>query len=161
TGETAWTLEVPGQLDASPTVAGDLVFLVLRRGALVAVAAGSGEERWSYDAGHSFNSPPVVADGVLYAASHGGALAPDAATGEELWRHSFGDLNAASAATARPVVLGQHLALAVNDRVIVFDRGTGGERYSYPIRQARSLAAADGYIVAMSEDRTVAFGAEE
>ena len=79
----------------SPLVVGDLVIAHLGgpgRGALLALAADSGAERWRWEGdGPGYASPVVVDAGgpVLVTQSERFCLALDAAVGKELWRLPF------------------------------------------------------------------------
>ena len=103
-GELLWRWDSAGRFPAtaplfgtatSPIVVGDLVVAHLGgpgRGALLALAADSGEERWRWDGdGPGYASPLVVDAGgpVLVTQSERSCLALDAATGQELWRRPF------------------------------------------------------------------------
>ena len=103
-GELLWRWDSEGRFPAtaplfgtatSPLVVGDLVVAHLGgpgRGALLALAADSGEERWRWEGdGPGYASPLVVDAGgpVLVTQSERFCLALDAAAGKELWRRPF------------------------------------------------------------------------
>jgi outer membrane protein assembly factor BamB len=93
-GDPAW--EAPAQLDAVAvvpvSVAGDAAYVADVDGGVTAIAAASGEQRWSVDVGTTVAGAPTVADGRVYVATVGSRTAPGAVvalepgTGEELWR---------------------------------------------------------------------------
>jgi len=87
----AWTFPLPA--DAHPTapvVAGDLVFVGDRTGAVRAIDA-DGHERWKAHTAGALHGPPAVADGRLFVGSADGRVyAFEAATGRRLWSFRVG-----------------------------------------------------------------------
>lgn len=110
TGKERWRTQIGGCIQASPTIAGGLVFVGCTDGTLSALSATDGILVWRYriapyerrvmSYGHlqsqwPVTCSPLVADGVVYAtagqvASSGGyVVALDAATGHLDWEQSF------------------------------------------------------------------------
>lgn len=87
----AWTLQLPA--DAHPTapvVAGNMVFVGDRTGAVRAIDA-DGHERWKVHTAGAVYCPPAVADGRLYVGSADGRVYSfEAATGRRLWSFRVG-----------------------------------------------------------------------
>ncbi len=73
-GSPLWTFTVRSRVEASPVIAGDLVFLPTKRGRLYAVDVVTGKEKWQYQAGGSFLSSPAVAEGKLVIGNEDGTL---------------------------------------------------------------------------------------
>jgi hypothetical protein len=75
-----------------PVVAEGVVYAGGLDGALYAIGAGSGAQRWRLETGAIGSvAAPVVADGVVFAGAQDGLLlAVDAASGEERWRVELG-----------------------------------------------------------------------
>lgn len=85
-GSEAWRAEVEGGV-GSPAVAGDLV-VVGSGGALFALDAATGEQRWQFETG-AYSALPAIANGQVYVSGSGDHTldALDAATGETIWSY--------------------------------------------------------------------------
>lgn len=59
---------------AAPAVAGERLYVPMRRGSVRVLDARSGEASWTIDVGSRIVAQPVVADGKVYVATTGGAL---------------------------------------------------------------------------------------
>lgn len=86
TGALQWTATVAGRFDGLGTVvaADGTLFTASDDGFVTALAAVSGEQRWSRELGGSLTTP-VVDGGVVYVASANGLTALDAASGTVKW----------------------------------------------------------------------------
>ena len=75
-----------------PVMADGVVYAGGLDGALYAIEAGSGAQRWRLESGAIGSvAAPIVADGVVFAGAQDGLLlAVDAASGEERWRVELG-----------------------------------------------------------------------
>ena len=73
-GSPLWTFTVRSRVEASPVIAGDLVFLPTKRGRLYAVDVTTGKEKWQYQAGGSFLASPAVARGKMIIGNEDGTL---------------------------------------------------------------------------------------
>jgi outer membrane protein assembly factor BamB len=127
-GELAWAFRSPNTLWSPPTVAGDTLYLTLRRGDVVALDAASGRERWSTAVGGSFFAAPVVADGVLYVAADEVIAGIEASSGRVLWRVPLDE----SRVVRAPLVLREHIVVTSGDGLLVFDRRTGVRTFEFP-----------------------------
>lgn len=156
-----WQFEAGRSRVSAPAVVGDTVFITSGseiggsgvQGAVIALDASTGAERWRFPTEQAAGTTPAVAHGIVYAGDAGGTLyALEAGTGQELWRAALG-----SDWTAAPVVVddtvfiaaaGNRVALhvAVEEGLVVvgsglmgapangfqlfaFDRTTGEERW--------------------------------
>jgi outer membrane protein assembly factor BamB len=94
-GRQLWRFRTDAQVQASPAVAGGLVYASTVRGSLYALDARDGDKRWERVVGADdvhrgwMYFSPTVAAGVVYqaytTATGGGVLALDARTGAERW----------------------------------------------------------------------------
>ncbi len=96
-GAVRWTAEIgrPGflhQVDnwdvyqSSPAVADGVVYVGGEDGAIYAVSAADGSQKWRFQTGHVVRATPAVAEGRVFCGSFDGKVyALDAATGKELW----------------------------------------------------------------------------
>ncbi len=87
TGEERWTFPTSGNVEASPTVAGDLVLCGSLDGKLYALAAATGELRWKLETGGPVARDVTVAGGTAYLVTlEDEVMACSLAAGEERWR---------------------------------------------------------------------------
>ena len=90
TVETKWTVDATTAMPTAPVVAGGVVFIGDRSGAVTAIDA-EGQQKWKAYTGGAVYFPPVVARGRVYAGSADGwVYAFEAATGRRLWRFRVG-----------------------------------------------------------------------
>lgn len=102
---------------STPVVVGDSLFVTnwsdpigatADQGAIIAIDATTGAERWQFPTEHPTGAAPAVAGGIVYAGDAGGVVyALDAETGEEHWRR---DLQ--TGWTSEPVVVGDLVIIA-------------------------------------------------
>ena len=171
TGRRLWRFKTEAQVQASPAVAGGLVFASTVRGTLHALDASSGVERWSRAVGTDevnrgwMYFSPTAADGVVYqaytTADGGGVLALDAATGAEHWNSRPAAFNnwisegSAAVQDGRVYVIGQNgwvFALdAASGAVLWSQRPAGGWTHSMPTVAGGRLFAGfqNGILVAL------------
>ena len=130
TGTLAWTRE----LDAnSAPLAQDGMVFVASRGAIRALDAATGEDRWSTSIDAAVSAPLVYDSGWLIAVAKGGTLiALRASDGREIWRRSLG------ASTEHPPVPGgtdalylsladgRILALRLTDGAVIWEQRLSG-----------------------------------
>jgi outer membrane protein assembly factor BamB len=117
-----------------PVVADGVVYAGGLDGALYAIEAGSGAQRWRLETGAIGSvAAPVIADGVVFVGAQDGLLlAVDAASGEERWRVELGPGSVANLplpAVADGVVYaggGEGILLAV-------DAASGQERWQIAV----------------------------
>src|SRR5215210_965824 len=84
--ELRWHFTAGDDIDSSPTVAGDAVYVGSDDGHLYALDAMTGAERWRFEVGSDVYSSPAVAAGIVYFSSSNGSIyALDAVTGAERW----------------------------------------------------------------------------
>lgn len=94
--DLAWTYEVGGDgagapLEASPVIAGGVVYLGTQGGDFLAIDLEKGTETWKFSADGPVKAPAAVLVGengstVYFGDDYGFVYALDAATGEERWR---------------------------------------------------------------------------
>lgn len=87
-GTLAWEFRVGGSFPGAPAVDGDTVYVGSSEGALVAIALGTGKERWRYQSKEELGTRPTVSGGTVFVASMQDTLfAVDARTGVWRWHH--------------------------------------------------------------------------
>jgi outer membrane protein assembly factor BamB len=182
TGEVRWTVAVDRLgYSGTPAVANGVVYLgttTLEReeffgpgtpitepvdlGALVALDAATGEERWRYSLEGAGEFSPAVADGMVYVGAEDGILhAVDAATGEGRWTFAVwtaADIRSTSLAVADGTVY------VASSRGFLFalDAATGEERWRAEIGGdgATTPVFADGTLYVSATDVPKEYGDE-
>ena len=120
TGALAWTREL--EANSVPLAHGGTLF-VASRGAIRALDAATGEDRWTTGTGSAVSAPLVWDSGWLIAVGQGGVvIALRASDGREIWRQPLG------APTAHPPVPGgtDALFLSLTDGRFIALRVTDG-----------------------------------
>ncbi|MHC4750089.1 MAG: outer membrane protein assembly factor BamB family protein [Planctomycetota bacterium] len=88
--EAKWTVDATTAMPTAPVVAGGVVFIGDRTGAVQAIDA-DGQQKWKAYTGGAVYFPPAVARGRVYVGSADGWIyAFEAATGRRLWRFRVG-----------------------------------------------------------------------
>ena len=88
--ETRWSVDATTTMPTAPVVAGGVVFIGDRMGAVQAIDS-DGQQKWKAYTGGAVYFPPAVASGRVYAGSADGwVYAFEAATGRRLWRFRVG-----------------------------------------------------------------------
>src|ERR1700748_2000399 len=81
-----WKVHTGGPVVASPTLAGDRVYVGSYDGTLYAIIAATGAVAWKVDLGARVASSAAVGDGIVYVLGYDAKLhALDAATGKPTW----------------------------------------------------------------------------
>ena len=146
-----------------PVVVDGVVYAGGLDGALYAVDAGSGAQRWRLATGAIGEvAAPAVADGVIYAGAQGGTvLAVDAASGQERWRVELGEGSVANVplpTLADGVVYaggGEGILLAV-------DAASGAERWRLAVGgEAIGAPAVAGGLVFVTAAADIGGGSAE
>lgn len=124
TGDTRWTVDLGrfGSFWTSPTVAGEMVFVLDESGAhcgnLLALDRADGNELWRAEG--RFKHSAVVWDGRVYAGSEDGIVAIDTMDGEVVW-----DNRGTGKARATPAIDDESLFVPLGDSLRALDATTG------------------------------------
>lgn len=141
-------------MQSSPAVAEGVVYVGAANPNFYAVDAGTGQEKWRFEAGLYVRSSPAVVNGVVYFGDwRGKVFALDAQTGQEKWNFD----------TGRPVVPSPTVVDGVvyvgskSPCVYALDAQSGQKRwcFSYPSEIAwveSSAAVANGTVYVGSSD---------
>jgi outer membrane protein assembly factor BamB len=146
-----WATRLGTAVSATPALVDGTLFVgsvssaTLAGGALHAVDARTGEERWRLHTaiGDAFFASPAVVDGVVYAASYDGTvIAAHAESGDELWRFP-----AEAPVFSSPVVWKGAVCFGdTSGRFYCLDASTGQEQWRLegdePFRRAISASPA-------------------
>jgi len=162
-GSQAWRYQPTGAvLDlGSPSVAGDLVYLVASDGSLRAVAIGDGTQRWAarlYTP--TAGSPPAVNDAGVFVTDQSGTMyAFDPSSGAEQWRFASNLF-----AVGGPIVTSDTVLQPASDgTILAVDTTTGHQVWHATVADAAviGLAATAELVVATSTGTTPGFVALE
>ncbi|MHB8859030.1 MAG: outer membrane protein assembly factor BamB family protein [Thermoleophilia bacterium] len=170
TGTRKWAFSPPNEMElngvtaifeASPAVAGKVVYAVSGGGTLFAIDAVTGQELWRYKATIGCTCSPAVSDGTVFFSNEdsdrkrGGVYAIDAFSGKEKWKLD------------RPaddsIAVSGGLVFFAADKLYAVDAATGAQRWSFeppkytsePYRNFSPAAIAGGMIYVASDDETL------
>jgi len=160
-GSILWDFRAGGAFAAEPVVEGDTVYAACGDGKLYALAIGSGQERWRYDAREALVTRPMVSDGVVLVASQQDTVfAVDARTGAWKWHRRKEPREGFTIRGVAAVVAGGGLAFAgtSDGAVAALDVATGIVRWerqaapagSYPDVDSLALSGSTLYAAAYS-----------
>ena len=160
TGKSVWTFSYAQKLDpnlyeggpnATPTVAGKMVFIMAKDGFTAALDAKTGKVVWQKNLAQElgahkpqwgFSGSPTVIGRALFLniGSHGSAY--EAATGKLLWKSGT---DAAGYATPVPLSVGKetHLLMFTKDALAGVDAGSGKKLWSFPWTTNYGINSAD------------------
>lgn len=127
-GQLVWDARLGSIADHAPTAAGELLYVGVRGGVLLALERYTGEERWSFQGQYEISGRPVVEAGVLYLGSEA-VYALDAATGRQRWRHDLDGRVIQPLAQAGGVVA----AIGSDHHLYLTDAWNGKRRLSFPL----------------------------
>jgi outer membrane protein assembly factor BamB len=117
--QPAWSRDLGNVVEATPAVAGGLVYTHSWSSPLLALRVADGTLVWQSATEGGINSSPAVADGVVFDLSTNGLTAYDATTGTVRW-------TAANAGGfSSPSVGGGVVTAGYRGSIRVFDRATG------------------------------------
>jgi len=86
-----FSFQTNGPVRSTPALSGGLLYFGSGDGALYAVDAESGYERWHFKTGGAVHSSPAVVNGVVFFSSRDQFLyGCDASTGKEIWKFRMG-----------------------------------------------------------------------
>lgn len=149
-----WQFETDGEVQSSPTVYDDSIYVGSNDGALYAVNRDTGEERWAFPTGGAVKSSPTVFGGTVFVGSDDGTVyAIDRETGTPRWQYHT-DASIAGAPIIFNLTLyvasadGRVLALDLQDQTPVWTVETDGEIVSSPL-------VVDNMVFVGSTDRTL------
>jgi outer membrane protein assembly factor BamB len=73
-GKLKWQFATRSNVESSPVIAGELVFLATTRGRLYALEVDTGAQAWEYEAGGKFIGSPAVSEGRLVIGNEDGTV---------------------------------------------------------------------------------------
>lgn len=131
-GKTIWAYRTTGPVHTSPAVAGDLVFLGLLDGRVIALNRFSGKLHWEFTTGNFIICSPVIAGGFLHIGSSDGIIyALDAQNGSLIWKVQTDGSIIHSPAVREGIVY----AVSHTKKLHSLDAGTGSRRLEYYLTQ--------------------------
>ena len=148
--EVRWSVALPAQAVASPTIGGDRIVVGLQSGQLVAYSAKDGKEVWRVEM-HADQT--IVADETLLVVAAGEMIhALDAADGKVLWKAPFGPV------TAPLLVQGGWVIAACAGQLAAFREIDGAKVWSHdsPPQHVRPTIEGNNLYVPLDEGRLLA-----
>ncbi len=145
-----WAYQTRGQIDSSPAVTGNVVYVGSADGNVYALDAASGAKKWAFRTGNNVASSPAVAGGVVYFSStDDNVYALDAVSGAKKWAYRTGGQVSSS-----PAVVGGVVYVGSNYGVYALDATSGAKKWAYRTRfsVASSPAVAGGMVYVGSYD---------
>jgi outer membrane protein assembly factor BamB len=73
-GKPLWTFTTKGEIDATPLITGNRVYIASRDGTLYGLDLKTGEKKWEYESGGAFIGSPMYHQGRLYIGNADGIL---------------------------------------------------------------------------------------
>lgn len=149
TGEERWRSTIRYAGTASPTVAGDEVYVVSQEGWLYAFAIEDGSERWrSSTNGISFGSPSASGNTLVVGTDRGRVVGMNRESGRQTWARDFD-----SSVYTTPVIAGDVVWIVTADGQL---RGLGledgGDRYALETTSDLTVTATDDRVFVPSSD---------
>ncbi len=153
-GKERWRFKTGGEVESSPAVGRNLVYVGSDDGRVYALDSATGFERWRFETGQPVFSSPAVAGRAVYVGSRDDNIyALDARSGRKLWRFTTGDEVWSSPTVANGVVY-----VGSNDHnIYALDAATGQEQWRFTTRAgvSSSPAVANGTVYVGSFDHGV------
>lgn len=131
-GAMVWRANVRSYLsDATPALAGQVIFVATHGTAIMALDALSGHIYWSYDTREKIQSPPLAVRGRVLIASRTTLWSLDAASGQLRWKFHRGADNWPT--LSAPTLIGDtvYFGPGSEDRVWALRFSDGGVRWSF------------------------------
>ena len=138
TNNTLWNYTTGGQVDSSPAVAGDLVYVGSYDDNVYCLNATNGAVVWTYTTGSYVESSPAVVNGLVYVGSDdGNVYCLNATNGAVVWTYTTGSFVFSSPAVASDFVYvgssnGHVYCLNATNGAVVWTYTTGWFVYSSP-----------------------------
>ncbi len=145
TATVLWSLAGIGDVEASPAIVGDSVYVASSYGNMYRLNARTGAQIWiNFKIQGSISSSPAVADGKVYVgAMDGRVYCLDAETGSQLWNYTTGGWIGSS-----PVVAESRVYVGSSDgNLYCFDGVSGSKLWNYTTNGQYSL----GFLSARGE----------
>lgn len=125
-GGLIWERNLYSVADHAPVAAGDLIFVVIRTGELLALDKNTGKTEWSFSSESLIRGSPVVLNGVLYLAASK-VYAFDAMLGGLIWEHQVGN-----SVSQQVTISGDVLAVISSDgHINLVDISNGKRRMTF------------------------------
>lgn len=124
-GTLVWRKNV-GTVERRPAIDGDVLFVPVLEGSVVALNLQTGEDRWSTPLGGEPGDPLAIGGKVYVASQDKRFYAIDASDGEVEWHRRVG-----AGPRGRPIADDDHIYFVSLDNILrALDRGDGGEKWA-------------------------------
>ncbi|HYH11787.1 MAG TPA: PQQ-binding-like beta-propeller repeat protein [Thermomicrobiales bacterium] len=149
TGAERWRTTIRYAGTASPTVAGDEVYVVSQEGWLYAFSTRDGSERWKAATdGISFGSPSVIGNLIVVGTDSGKVVGMNRETGRQTWTREF-----ESSVYTTPVVADEIVWIVTADgQLHGLDLEDGSDRFTLETTADLTVTAMDDRVFVPSDD---------
>lgn len=163
-GGVIWRQNVEAPISGSPTVMGDMVYVMARNSTGWAIRASDGRVQWQLGGtlsvagmmGHS--SPAVSGNTVVFPYASGQVLAVDRSSGEQLWSAQVGGSRTGRSIgllrdmSGDPVISGNRVIAGTSSgRMAAFDMATGAQIWTARQGAANYVTAAGNAVFAIND----------
>ncbi len=162
TGKERWQYDAREEMGSQPAAAGGLVYVATLQDTVLALDAKTGAFKWHYrresPSGFTIRgvANPIAAGDVLYAAfSDGSVVALEAASGRVRWERKVGPKAEFEDVDGLAMDEGRLYAAAYSGEVAALDPATGKTLWEVKAPQACRVAAAKGYVAAVTTEKVL------
>lgn len=162
TGKERWRYDAKEEVGSEPVVAGGLVYVATLQDTVLALDAKTGAWKWHQrrEASGGFTirgvATPIVAGGVLYAAySDGTVVALDAKSGSLRWERRVAPKGDFMDVDGLALDVGRLYAAAYSGSLVAMEAASGKVIWEVKAPQACRVAAAKGYLAAVTTDKVL------
>ena len=155
-GEVVWSTLIGKIAESSPAIGEGIIAFGTDGGAIVALDASTGKQKWSYNTGTiDIKSSPVIADGAIFIGSNDGAVYAITTGGSLKWKFSTSDNIESSPSVKNGVVyFGSQ-----DSNFYAVDEGTGKLKWKFPDSgQVFSAPAISNDVVYFGSENKIIYG---
>ncbi|MGD9735271.1 MAG: PQQ-binding-like beta-propeller repeat protein [Solirubrobacterales bacterium] len=137
-GKKVWVRNLHSELESSPLVVGELLYVGTNDDQLLAIDPDTGKTVWRYDAGGEVKASPSYHGGTVFGANYSSVMfALDAKSGKQAWSTNTSQAGGSGGFFSSPAVaFGRVYAARDDGTVFALDEQTGKIDWSFPTGRA-------------------------